>query len=91
MFPGGIGAWEMVVIAMVAVLLFGSKLPEVARSVGQSYQQFRKGLSEIQTTIKKEIDITDETRRIPDYSDFNQDYEEPTAPKFVPPSEDDDE
>ena len=78
----------MVVIGIVAVLLFGSRLPEVARSVGQSYQQFRKGLAEIQTTIKTEIDDdSSTTARLPDYSDYNDDYEEPSAPKFVPPAE----
>ena len=46
-----IGYAEMAVILVLAVLMFGKRLPEVARSVGQSYQQFRKGLSEIQNTI----------------------------------------
>ena len=37
-FTGGIGFQELVVIGVVAVLLFGSRLPSVARSLGQSYQ-----------------------------------------------------
>ena len=45
MFPGGIGYLEIILIAIVAVMLFGNKLPEVARSVGQSYTQFRRGLN----------------------------------------------
>ena len=56
MFPGGIGYLEVILIAMVAVMLFGSKLPEVARSVGQSYTQFRKGLNDIQSSVKSELD-----------------------------------
>ena len=89
MFPGGIGVGELIVIGVVAVLLFGSRLPEVARSLGGSYQQFRKGLSEIQTSIKSEIDLDSPTNKLPDYTDYNDDYQEPTAPKFVPPVEDD--
>ncbi len=66
MFPGGIGSAELILIAIVAVVLFGSKLPEVARSFGQSYTQFRKGLNDIQTSIKTELDRElDEVKKIP--------------------------
>ena len=89
MIPGGIGFTEMLVIGIVAVLLFGSRLPEVARSLGHTYQQFRKGLSDIQSTINTEIDLDEPVKKIPEFSDYNEDFEEPTAPKFVPPAEDD--
>lgn len=88
MIPGGIGFSEMLVIGIVAVLLFGSRLPEVARSLGQTYQQFRKGLAEIQSTINTEIDLDEPTKRLPEFNDFHDDLDEPTAPKFVPPAED---
>lgn len=83
------GIGELIVIGVVAVLLFGKKLPEVARSVGSSYQQFRKGLTEIQTSIKNDLDLDAAAlNRLPDYSDSHDDYDEPTAPKFEPPPED---
>jgi sec-independent protein translocase protein TatA len=88
MLPGGIGFSEMLVIGIVAVLLFGSRLPEVARSLGQTYQQFRKGLAEIQSTINTEIDLDEPVKKISEFSDCNEDFDEPTAPKFVPPAED---
>lgn len=50
MFPG-IGFGEILIIMVVAVLLFGRNLPSVARTVGNSYQQFRKGLSDIQANF----------------------------------------
>lgn len=82
------GLGELVLIGVVAVLLFGSKLPEVARSLGSSYQQFRKGLSDIQTSIKNDMDIDAASLdRLPDYSDSHDDYDEPTAPAFEPPVE----
>ncbi len=85
---GSPGVGELIVIGVVAVLLFGSRLPEVARSLGSSYQQFRKGLSDIQSSIKSEVDIDLKSLdRIADYSDVSDDYEEPTAPKFEPPVE----
>ena len=82
------GIGEAVLIGVVAVVLFGKRLPEVARSLGGSYQQFRKGLSDIQNSIKDDIDLDSDSKpaRLPDYSD-TQDYDEPTAPKFEPPVE----
>lgn len=40
------GPMEMVVIAMIALLLFGGRLPSMARNVGASVFELRKGLSE---------------------------------------------
>jgi len=84
------GIGELMVIGVIAVLLFGKKLPEVARSVGSSYQQFRKGLSDIQTSIKTDLDLeAAANERLPDYSDVSDDYDEPSAPRFDPPEESD--
>jgi sec-independent protein translocase protein TatA len=42
-----IGTTEWLVIAFVVVLLFGArKLPELARSMGSSVNEFKKGMSE---------------------------------------------
>ncbi len=40
--PGGL---EWIVIGLVALLLFGKRLPGVARSVGQAMSEFKSGLS----------------------------------------------
>lgn len=40
-FPGG---WEWLVIAGVALLFFGNRIPGMARSLGQGIVEFRKGL-----------------------------------------------
>lgn len=40
--PGGV---EWVVIGLIALLLFGRRLPDVARSLGQSISGFKAGLS----------------------------------------------
>ena len=39
-----IGWPEIAVIAVVAVLIFGRRLPEIGRSMGQSLVEFKKGL-----------------------------------------------
>ncbi len=40
------GPFEMTIILVVVVLLFGRRLPGVARSVGRSVNEFKGGLKE---------------------------------------------
>jgi len=49
----GMGMQEMVIIAVIGVLLFGSQLPKVARSLGQAIPSFKKGLTEVQEEMKE--------------------------------------
>jgi sec-independent protein translocase protein TatA len=44
----GVGPMEMVIIGGVAVMLFGGRLPKVARSVGQSIVEFKRGFLEVE-------------------------------------------
>ena len=41
-----LGGWEVALIALVALLLFGTRLPSVARSMGRGITEFKKGLSD---------------------------------------------
>jgi len=41
-----LGTTEIVVIAVVLLLLFGTRLPKLARSMGQSVNEFKGGLEE---------------------------------------------
>lgn len=50
-----IGPTELIIILVIVVLLFGArKLPELARGLGQSAKEFRKGLSEAEQEKKAE-------------------------------------
>lgn len=89
MLPGGIGSLEMVLIGVVAVLLFGSRLPEVARSLGQSYQQLRKGLDEVKSSFNEDLDKDDSSYSnisAPEYQDVDDEQDPPDAPQFKPPA-----
>jgi sec-independent protein translocase protein TatA len=102
MLPFGFGVTEMVLLAIVAVMLFGGRLPEVAKQLGESYVQFRRGLDDIKSSINADIDATPSPpTRLPDYSNTSEtaddvdvgdgmddDYEAPSAPVFQPPQDD---
>jgi TatA/E family protein of Tat protein translocase len=46
-FLQGIGAPELIIILVIVLLLFGAKkLPEMARSIGKSSREFKKGMAE---------------------------------------------
>jgi sec-independent protein translocase protein TatA len=82
---------ELMVIAVVAILLFGSKLPEVARSMGSHYREFRRGLNDIQDQFRQaEREVT----RMIDapvksinqaFAEEEEEIKEPAVPKFTPP------
>jgi sec-independent protein translocase protein TatA len=38
---------HMIVIAIVALLLFGNRLPEIARGLGRAINEFKRGLKEV--------------------------------------------
>ncbi|MGJ8635590.1 MAG: Sec-independent protein translocase subunit TatA/TatB [Phycisphaerales bacterium] len=46
-FLPNLGWFEMLVIGTVMLLLFGRRLPEVGRSLGQGIVSFKKGLKEV--------------------------------------------
>ncbi|MCP4308278.1 MAG: twin-arginine translocase TatA/TatE family subunit [bacterium] len=42
-----INGWEIIIVLLIIVLLFGArKLPDLARSIGASAKEFRKGLDD---------------------------------------------
>ena len=48
-----IGAPEIVLVALAALLLFGKRLPGVARSLGQGITEFKKGIKDVGNEVDK--------------------------------------
>ena len=40
----GLGPMELLIVGVIAVLLFGNRLPEVGRSLGKGLVEFKKGV-----------------------------------------------
>ena len=53
---GPIGMPEMVVIAIIALIIFGPrKLPELGKSLGKSIAEFKRASNELKNTLEDEI------------------------------------
>jgi sec-independent protein translocase protein TatA len=52
----GISVWKLLIALVVVLLLFGNRLPSVARSLGQSLTEFKKGLREGDDTSPEKIE-----------------------------------
>jgi sec-independent protein translocase protein TatA len=50
----GLGTTELVVIGVIGLLLFGSRLPMVGRNIGKSITEFKKGMKDASDEIAKE-------------------------------------
>ena len=61
------GPWEIIIIAVVALLLFGRRLPEVGRSLGRGIVEFKKGLRGFEDEINQasQDDKSDKTDMTP--------------------------
>ena len=50
------GHTEWLVILVIALLIFGKRLPELARSMGKSLTEFKKGINEAKESTDELVD-----------------------------------
>ena len=49
---GVIGPWQIVIIALVILLLFGGKkIPELMKGLGKGVKNFKEGMNEVEDQI----------------------------------------
>lgn len=84
----GLGPVEIVVIGAIAVMLYGKRLPEVGRSVGQGIGELRKQMA----TLSRDMDLAAHldaapAKRVGRRFDDEGGHPSAAAPRFDPPSE----
>lgn len=102
--PGGLLAFfspgypEMMVVAVVALLLYGGKLPEVARSWGKTFAEFRRGLTGLQSEFKdviytehEQLEYRDDSLNSNGYDDDEEEYVDETISDEIEGGADDDD
>lgn len=53
-YPLFIGTWELVLIILIVVLIFGGKkIPELMKGVGKGVKSFKEGMNEIDEQVNQ--------------------------------------
>jgi sec-independent protein translocase protein TatA len=90
-FLEGLNPVTLLLIGAIAVLLFGERLPEVARSMGKRLVEFRRGFQNLQDELRSaafaDTNTSYGSTSGSDYSTRTSEVDQDvaTAPKFVPP------
>ncbi len=80
------GSGEWLIILFIGLLIFGRRLPEVARSLGKSVNEFKKGLRDFQDSadevvtdvnkLKNDV-VNDVTAEVKEASGLDENHDDP--------------
>lgn len=85
-FLGNANPMELMILGLIALLLFGKRLPEVAKSLGKGIVEFKKGLSGVEEEIRNGSSNNSSSNRSSARRPEAIDEEPvPAAPRFEPP------
>ena len=80
---GNLGGFEMVLFGLGALMLFGAKLPEVARNLGGTYRGLKRSVDEFKREFQAVETYEPKSNRMEKLDE--PEVSESTAPKFSPP------
>ena len=64
---GVVGPWQVVIIALVIILLFGGKkIPELMKGLGKGVKSFKDGMNEVESQISDIDKDLNSTAKTPD-------------------------
>lgn len=75
-FPG---SWEWIIILLVALVIFGRRLPDVARSIGKSIVEFKKGIRDVSDDIDESVRLDPPKHNRLEHPTTRTDTETPSA------------
>ncbi len=52
-FLGSLGFWEILLLAILGLLIFGRRLTEVGKNLGKGIVEFKKGLAGVEDDVDK--------------------------------------
>ncbi|WP_437226680.1 Sec-independent protein translocase subunit TatA/TatB [Planctomicrobium sp. SH661] len=82
----GIGPPEMIIVGIIALLLFGKRLPEVARSLGKGIVEFKKGMNGIEDEVHNAGRSSSTSTTSSSRPSVDNDEQQWKAPRFEPPT-----
>jgi sec-independent protein translocase protein TatA len=59
-FFGGIGMQDLIIVAIIVLILFGSRLPSVMRNLGRGVTEFKKGVQGVDDDLPETSKKSDE-------------------------------
>jgi sec-independent protein translocase protein TatA len=84
----GLGPSEMLLVAVIALLVFGSDLPNVARTWGKTFNEFRRHLSGIRDEFNDAIYAEPEApRRLQYHPEYHREGNGSAESTALPPAE----
>lgn len=62
-----IGTPELIVIVVLAIILYGKRLPEITRALGKGYQEFKNNVNNVKNDFQKQVEDSYATSKTDKY------------------------